>query len=69
MVTVQVVPEAPAQSPPQTVAEEAEGAAVRVTDWPTAKGALQAAPQVMPGGLEVTSPPVPVPAVLVRVSV
>jgi hypothetical protein len=53
----------PVQAPPQRVKEdEASGVAVSVTVVPTLKDALQAAPQSMPAGVELTVPP-PFPVV------
>jgi hypothetical protein len=60
-VTVQVVP-APLQPPPDqpTNAELVPAVAVRVTEVPVEKPALQVAPQLMPAGVLATAP-VPLP--------
>jgi hypothetical protein len=62
MVTVQLP--VPVHAPLQPVnAEVASGVAVKVTTVPVVKVAEQVAPQLMPGGFEVTVPP-PVPPVV-----
>jgi len=68
MVRVQVVPEAVSQPSQPMKMERKLGVAVRVTVVPLLKEAEQVAPQLIPGGLEVTVPPTMPAFVTVKVT-